>query len=255
MHVRVLPLPEASTALDGDVCVVVDVIRATTALVGLFEAGCARVYLSRSRSDAAKVRTAAGSECVLCAEQDDGLAPPGYDHEPSPAKLSRLDLRERVAVLATANGTPAALAAARQGAGLIVFAALRNLSAAADFAASQAAHRGCGITVVCSGRLGNSRIALEDIYCAGALVRHLARVTASNGWLDLDDSAVVAARMASAFAEPRAALLESRTGRRFVELGHEEDVLFCAAADASSLVPIVVAAGETAACPVELLDD
>ncbi|RWM28721.1 2-phosphosulfolactate phosphatase [Mesorhizobium sp.] len=61
----------------------------------------------------------------------DGSTPLGFDHEPSPSLLSRLDLSGRSAMLATANGTPAILAAVRERAALILLGSLGNLDAVA----------------------------------------------------------------------------------------------------------------------------
>ncbi|RWO03203.1 MAG: hypothetical protein EOS08_34210, partial [Mesorhizobium sp.] len=60
MKIKVAFLPTGPLAIAGDVCIIVDVIRATTALVGLFDAGSDRVFVGGFRSDVAKARAAVG---------------------------------------------------------------------------------------------------------------------------------------------------------------------------------------------------
>ncbi|TIP69627.1 MAG: 2-phosphosulfolactate phosphatase [Mesorhizobium sp.] len=170
MKIKVAFLPTSPLPIAGDVCIVVDVIRATTALVGLFDAGSDRVFVGGFRSDVTKARAAVGENGIICAELDDGSTPLGFDHEPSPSLLSRLDLSGRSAMLATANGTPAILAAVREGAALILLGSLRNLDAVTRRALAEASSRNADITIICSGQLRNSRVAIEDSYCAGLIV-------------------------------------------------------------------------------------
>lgn len=252
IHVEVVELPHPHRTLAGDVCVVIDVIRATTTLVSLFDAGCSRVYLTGERHDAADMRSRLGSDAVLLAEMDNGAAPPGYDLEPAPSLVLKHRLDRRTALLATANGTPAALAVARAGAKLILLGALRNLQATAEFTLREARGRGANITLVCSGQLRNSRPALEDVYCAGLLVGRLKAL--GNGVVELNDSALMAEFTALALPDAQTALLRSMTGRRFVAAGREEDVRLCAVTDASGGVPAIVNGEGATDWPVELLD-
>lgn len=253
MELRVITLPIEPLDVRGDVCVVVDVVRATTALVSLFESGCRKVYLSRSRYDAATVGAAVEPGAFLTAEADDSSAAPGYECEPSPALLANLDLSGRTAVLATANGTPTASMVSSEGAHLVLFGALRNLSAVAQSAASEAASSGRALSIVCSGRLRNSRIALEDLYCAGALVDALVRAPGGQS-LELDDSAQAVLAVAGAYPEPYEALLGSRSGRHLVEQGKAHDLVIAAAVDATTIVPTLLVNGGRTQWPVEILD-
>jgi 2-phosphosulfolactate phosphatase len=255
MLIQVIPLPNPAHDFDGDVCIVIDVVRATTTLVSLFDAGCEQVSLARSRFDAARVRALVGNACLICSEQDDGTAPPGFDHDPSPSKLARLDLSGRHASLSTANGTPAAASTVRQGASMTLFGSLRNASASTAMATREAAARGVGVSIVCSGRMRNQYLALEDVYCAGVLVQRLLATSEGANGLDLDDSARLAVRLTEVYADPYEAMVDSTVGRRYVELGREEDVRYCAELDRSDKVPVVALPGAQVAYPVVILDD
>jgi 2-phosphosulfolactate phosphatase len=222
-------------------------------MVSLFDAGANSVYVSASRSDFDKARAAVGPLGIICAEQDDGSSPEGFDYEPSPSVLSRLELRDRAAMLATANGTPAILAANQQGASLILAGALRNLRAVTQRAYDEAKARGADITVICSGQLRNSRIAIEDSYCAGLMVERLHQL--SGGAVDLDDSAALARGYAASAPDALDVLIGSMTSQRFIAQGRRLDVEFCAIIDASDRVPVVGEDGVGDQYPVYVLDD
>jgi 2-phosphosulfolactate phosphatase len=254
MRVSVALLPSVSADLSGNVCVVVDVIRASTAMVGLFDAGCGRVYLSGSRSNAADVRRIVGDGCLLCAEQDDGSTPPGYDYEPSPVAISNLKLNGGGALLATANGTPAIRAAAQAGGDLVIVGALRNLDAVAEMAFTEAKRRGADVTIICSGQLRSSQIALEDVYCAGAIAARMS-VLAGSDSLETLDSAVIAMQLADSYDSAEEVLFASMTGTRFAAMGRSDDVRLCAETNVSRHVPIFTRDASEVACPVEVLHD
>ncbi|ESY17757.1 2-phosphosulfolactate phosphatase [Mesorhizobium sp. LNJC391B00] len=253
MKIKVAFLPTSPMAIAGDVCIVVDVIRATTALVGLFDAGSDRVFVGGLRSDARKARAAVGENGVICAELDDGSTPLGFDHEPSPSLLSRLDLTGRSAMLATANGTPAILAAVREGAALILLGSLRNLNAVARRALAEASSRNADITIICSGQLRNSRVAIEDSYCAGMIVSQFCELAKDHA-VELDDSAALAHGFTNSQDSAVKVLLGSMTGRRFIGNFRQNDVEFCARINESMIVPVVTAQGEDCDHPVYLLD-
>ncbi|TJV44586.1 MAG: 2-phosphosulfolactate phosphatase [Mesorhizobium sp.] len=222
------------------------------ALVGLFDAGSDRVFVGGFRSDVAKARAAVG-DGVICAELDDGSTPLGFDHEPSPSLLSRLDLSGRSAMLATANGTPAILAAVREGAASILIGSLRNLDAVARCALAEASSRNADITIICSGQLRNSRIAIEDSYCAGLIVSRFCAL-AKDDPVELDDSASLAHGFTISQDSAVKVLLGSMTGRRFIGNCRQNDVEFCARINESTIVPVVAAHGEDSDHPVYLLD-
>ncbi|PST20792.1 hypothetical protein C7U60_15400 [Mesorhizobium plurifarium] len=253
MKIKVAFLPTSPLAIAGDVCIVVDVIRATTAIVTLFDAGSDRVFVGGFGSDVTKARAAVGETGVICAERDDGSPPLGFDHEPSPSLLSGLDLSGRFSMLATANGTPAILAAVREGASLILLGSLRNLDAVAWRALAEASSRNADITIICSGQLRNARIAIEDSYCAGMIVSQFCEF-ANDDAVELDDSASLARGFSISQNGAVPVLLSSMTGRRFIGNYRQHDVEFCARINESTIVPVVTAQHEIYDHPVYVLD-
>lgn len=243
-RVDVALLPSLAGPLDDRVCVVIDVLRASSSIVAMLAGGASAVWIAATSDGARALARRHGA--LLCGEEG-ALKPPDFDYGNSPAAMARLDLRGRAIAFSSTNGTPALVASA--GAPLAVVGALLNARAAAQYAAAQAAHLDCGITVLCAGRQSSRYVALEDTYCAGVLVAHL--LAADD--LVPDDAALVARHLARSYAaaqraDPvaaaRAAFADAWNGRRLVKLGLAADVAFCAQVDWSTVVPILRREGD-----------
>lgn len=220
------------------VCVVVDVIRASTTLVTFVERGAARIYIAPSiaaaREGAGRVRGA-----VIAGEQD-AVAPPGFHYGNSPVEASRAEVEGRPVIFATTNGTAAIRAVHMLGPVLI--GALRNARAVAAEAVQAAVEDACDLTVVCAGREG--AFGLDDAYCAGALVDRiggLARV-------ELTDAAEAALRLYRSAPDALALFRQTAAGQNVIRRGLEADVEYCARSDVSAAVPRL-------GRELELLDD
>lgn len=225
-----------------DLCLVVDVLRATSTLAVLFAQGCEAVWLA---PDVATARQAIHRlpTALLCGEEG-GHPPPGFDDGNSPVALAGRDLRGRSVVFVTTNGTRALrLAATARG---VLAASFLNATAAVRTAlAAWEAGGGTGrLVVLCAGRRGD--FGLDDAVCAGYLVeRVLDQVTAR-----LDDGAMAAHRLWRSFGDPLAALRASQHGQELMALGYGEDLAFCARCDWTAVVPAV---GEVTPWPLRLL--
>jgi 2-phosphosulfolactate phosphatase len=221
-------LPGASS-VEADACVVVDVLRATSTLVTMFERGLEEALIAPS-IDAA--RTVAGSQpgLLLCGEEG-GLPPDGFDHGNSPVEFLKSDLRGQRTVFATTNGTRALNVA--QASTAVLVGALLNASAVSE----SAVQAGGSIFIVCAGENGGMSVSLEDVFCAGAIVDRIA----SHARVDLDDSSAVAWRVYRSFGGSASeALLAAEHGRALQSLGLGEDVSLCAQIDRFASVPRAV---------------
>jgi 2-phosphosulfolactate phosphatase len=200
----------------ADVAVVIDVLRAGSTVVTALAAGYERVLLAASVGRARELR---GPGRVLAGEQR-CVQPAGFDQGNSPleAALRRGD----ELVLATTNGTPAVLAAARV-APTVVIACMLNLAAVVGELAGVAGD----IQIVCSGTDGE--VALEDTYVAGRIVAALDAPRT--------DAARVAEAVARAYGSPLAALGASADARVLRSVGLADDISFCARESKLSVVP------------------
>src|SRR6266542_482613 len=112
MRIDVALLPGQEFDRSRSVCVVVDVLRASSSIVTLLEGGARPVIAAGSIDDARTLRERLPAY-LLCGEAG-GLPPEGFDYGNSPAEFSRLRVQRKGAILATSNGTRllASLAAA-----------------------------------------------------------------------------------------------------------------------------------------------
>ncbi len=230
LHVAFLPslvLPGRLSGAQGQVCVVVDVIRASTTLITIVERGAARVFIA---GDVAAARQAAASlDGVVRAGEEDGLAPSGFDFGNSPVELARAPLAGRQVVFVTTNGT-AAIRAVKEADAVLV-GALRNGAAACRDAWETATARSADLTIVCAGR--EQAFGIDDAYCAGSLVNGLLQ----RGSPELTDAATAALRLYRSEPDTLAMFTQSAAGRNVQRLGLGGDVAFCAQRDVSQVVP------------------
>jgi len=219
----VVPVP----ADRPQVCVVVDVLRASTSLVTLVERGAGPIHIATSVA-AARESPVARAGAVLAGEQE-GVAPPGFDFGNSPVELARAPVRGRPVVFVTTNGTAAIQAVRRLGPVLV--GAMRNATAVAAEAWAAAQASASDLTIVCAGREGG--FGFDDAYCAGVLVSRLLPL----GTLELTDGAAAALQLFRAEPDAEAVFTRSAAGQNVIRLGLGADVAFCAARDRSTAVP------------------
>lgn len=227
--VRVELLPGTLPPDPHGVCAVVDVIRATTTLVAMAEAGDPEVWIAGDVAAARQAAQQLGPDTLLCGERG-GLPPDGFDHGNSPREFQHADLTGRRAVLSTTNG---AYAIERWGQSRRTFiAGLRNAGAVAACLLEDPDSP--SITIACAGR--SRALALDDVYTAGVIVQRL-RDASPN--LNLDESALTALHVTAAYPSADAALSASHSGQALKPVGLWDDVAYCAQVDESQVVPEV----------------
>ena len=213
-----------------DVCVAIDVLRATTTLAVLFARGCRGVWLASDVDAARAVGQATGR--LICGEQG-GLPPPGFDYGNSPVEFSRLDLAGREVVFATTNGTGTlrgcaagrhAFAGAFVNLTATVQTALRSLTALGEDAGR--------LLIACAGT--RDHFGIEDAACAGLMVHQVLR---EDRGAELDDAAEAVRRLYESYGNPVDAVQAAHHARGLHEIGLGDDVIFCAQLDVTGVVP------------------
>lgn len=210
-----------------DVAVVIDVLRATSTATQALAAGYRRVLLADGLELARGMR---GPRRVLAGERRCAM-PEGFDLGNSPRGVRRA--RGEELVLATTNGTPTVVAAARQ-APQVLLGCLLNLDAVTEVLRAASGDGRSDVLIVCAGTGGT--VALEDVYVAGRLCSELQG--------ERRDAARVAEAVARSYATPFDALAASENAAALRQGGLEQDISDCAAVSTLEVVPRVLAASD-----------
>jgi 2-phosphosulfolactate phosphatase len=213
--------PVVAPACGEGVCVVVDVLRFTTAVEAAASRGVA-VYPYRWR-DATAAAFADSVQALLADAQD----PTG----PSLSPLSMDGLAPGASlVLPSPNGSTCAVLASEAGA-RVAAGCLRNAAAVGSWAAGA----GAPVTVIACGERwpdGSLRPSLEDLLGAGAILASM------SGDPSPEARAAIAAFRDAAHCLPEV-LSECVSGRELSEKGWAADVSFAAQLNASTTVPVL----------------
>ena len=216
--------------LDRKVVIVLDILFATTTMVGVLAAGAAAVVPMPDGATAlAEVARRPAGSCLLAGELNAETLP-GFLHA-APASLLAEGVAGRTLVYATTNGTPAVLAAA--SAHRVYLAALTNAQAVVSQVVRH--HPDHTVLLVCAGSAG--RFNLEDFYGAGYLV---SLFRAAGGEREYTDAALAAAMLHAQNEdqpEARHSLWLARVGRRMLSKGLEEEVRYAARKSWLDVVP------------------
>jgi 2-phosphosulfolactate phosphatase len=236
MRIEVALVPRLASEVEAKVCVVIDVLRATSTLVVLIERGVRVVVVCGTLAEAR--RTARRTGYLLCGEVN-SLPPPDFDYGNSPTEFAGLDLHGQSAVLYTTNGTRALRQVA--GARAVLAGALLNRQAAAGAAMAEAADAGSGIAIICAGLEHGRRFSLEDAYTAGALVDSLLAQGEAAGLKPCpSDDGLAALRLYHSYrGRALACFRQADHGRSLIDLGLGHDLEFCARTDVSTVVPLL----------------
>jgi 2-phosphosulfolactate phosphatase len=211
VHVAFTP----AEAAEAPIGIVVDVLRATSAIAQALASGYERVFCCAEIEEARALRERLG-EGLLGGERN-AVKIDGFDVGASPREFLG-EPRARTVIFSTTNGTRAILETAAR-ADEVLLGSLLNL----DAVAAAARERGGDVTIVCAGFHG--QFALDDAYCAGRIVQLLGG--------EPSDAAKAADAIARAWPDSHEALL----ARTYGPPGLEDDIAFCAQVGMLDVVP------------------
>jgi len=233
-RIDVALLPGQNFDAAHSVCVVVDVLRASSSIVTLLERGCSSVVAAPTIDNARQLKTDLPDH-LLCGEEG-GLPPDGFDYGNSPSEFSHLDFGGRSAILATSNGTRV-LAAIAAGSPAVLVGALLNRTAVARAAIDIARQRRLGIAVVSSAAHGGGTFVLEDALGAGAIAD---AALSQDPSLQASDAARFAQEAFTVASVDIAATIRSAYhSQELVDEGLGDDVAYCARLDVSDVAPVL----------------
>lgn len=226
MKARVLVgLAELDQAVITDaVVVVIDVVRATTSMVEALANGARAIFPTASTEEAVKLMTSLGRDDTLLCGERKGVRVEGFDLGNSPGEFTREVVEGKRLVWSTTNGTGAL--AGTQEARRVLACALTNLSAVVDAVLEEEE-----LIVLCAGRMG--RFSLEDVVCAGHLLRRLGIEEDQEG---LNDAAYAALSLAARIAPDPTFLARTEAGGALWTLGLADDLEICGDVDRHAIV-------------------
>ena len=235
MQIDVAFTPGEVQALASKVCIVIDVVRATSSLTVIMSKRPRKVILTTTIQKAAKLASQQTIHPLLCGERK-GLPPEGFDYGNSPRQYYQADLKDRVLIFTSSNGTRAI--ADLVMAPHVFLGCFLNGAAVVKRAHSVAREAGLDILLVCAGR--EEKFALDDAYCAGSLVAKLIAEIAAAEEFTLGDGAQAALGIFGYYRDERRLIEMSGAGKAVAEIGMQDDLTFLLQRDFIDCVPELI---------------
>lgn len=213
-------------AQDMGIVVVIDILRATSAMVTAFEHGVRSIIPVGTIEEA---RNYIGRDDYIAAAERNGEVVEGFSVGNSPIAFAQMDLKGKTIVMTTTNGTRAINLAS--GAKKVVIGSFLNLTALTDWLVKQNEN----VLLLCSG--WKDKFNLEDSVFAGAVME---RLLESGKFGMEEDSSISAKYLYMAARDNVMSLLRSAPRRKRLEsLNLYEDVKYCLTPDQSSVIPVL----------------
>lgn len=208
-----------------EIVVVIDVLRATSAICSALNNGVSAV-IPVSTIDEAKSYQEKG---YLVGAERQGEIVEGFDFGNSPYSYMRPELKGKEIVLSTTNGTRAINIA--KEADQVIIGSLVNLEAITNYLQKQNKNVLC----LCSG--WKDKFNLEDTICGGAI----AEILINSGNFSSDEDSSVAAKYLYMSAKDNymGFLKSSSHRRRLKRLNLNKDIKYCLTPNQIDLIPVL----------------
>lgn len=208
-----------------DIIVVIDVLRATSAICTAFHNGVKELIPVSTIEEAREYQ----QKGFLVGAERQGKIVEGFDFGNSPFNYMSPDLQGKTVVLSTTNGTKSINIA--KEAGTVVIGALSNLDVLKNWLEAQEKN----ILCLCSG--WQNKFNLEDTICAGAIIEHLL----GTGKFMSEEDASIAAKYLFLSAKDNILgyLKASSHRRRLKNLNLNEDIKYCLTPNKAPVIPIL----------------
>lgn len=208
-----------------EIVVVIDVLRATSAICSAFQNGV-KALIPVPTVEEAKEYQAKG---YLVGAERKGQIVEGFDFGNSPYSYMKPELVDQEVVLSTTNGTKAIDVA--KDAETVVIGALNNLDALCDWLIKQNKNTLC----LCSG--WQDKFNLEDTICAGAIMDKLLE---TGSYTSDEDSSIAAKYLYLSAKDNYMGYLKSSSHRRRLKnLNLNEDIKYCLTPNTTDVIPIL----------------
>ena len=204
----------------------VDVFRATSAMVTAFQHGAASMIPVSTVEEAREYQ----SKGFMVGGERNGIVVEGFEFGNSPFSYMKEEIKGKEIVLTTTNGTRA-INIAEKDADTVLIGSFLNLQALADHISTQ----GKDLVIFCAG--WKDRFNMEDSLFAGALTNLL---LATNKFTSDCDSANASSLVYRTTRRDLLRFLSNCSHRK--RLGHlnlEKDVEYCLQTDITDVIPVL----------------
>lgn len=206
-------------------CVVIDVLRATSAICTGLAHGVDRIIPVPSVEEA---RALQAEGCIAAAERN-GQIVEGFDFGNSPRTYMDGALKGKTVALTTTNGTKAIDIA--RGMPQVAIGSINNLDAICTWLMQQPGH----VLLLCSG--WKDKFNLEDTVCAGAIADNLIDIAR---YRSVEDSTIAAKHLYTGMRGSVFSFLKASSHRRRLRnLNLGEDIKYCLTPNTVNIVPVL----------------
>ncbi len=210
---------------DFEIVVVIDVLRATSAICSAFHNGIDSIIPVSTIEEAIEYK----EKGYLVGAERKGQIVEGFDFGNSPYSYMKEELRGKEVVLTTTNGTKALNIA--KDAETVVVGSLINVDALCEWLENQDKN----ILCLCSG--WQDKFNLEDTICAGAISEYL---VGTGKFTSDEDSSIAAKYLYLSARENYMGYLKSSSHRRRLKnLNLNEDIKYCLTPNQTDVIPIL----------------
>ncbi|MCI5055119.1 MAG: 2-phosphosulfolactate phosphatase [Flavobacteriales bacterium] len=207
------------------IVVVIDILRATSAICTAIEHGAESVIPVASLEEAQEYKNLG----YLVGAERGGKVVEGFDFGNSPYTYMNDRIKGKNLVLTTTNGTRAIETS--KNSHTVVIGSFLNIDALIDWLLNQTRN----IVLLCSGWKG--KFNLEDSLFAGNVVQRLIQVDA---FKRTDDAALCTKYLYEmAHNDPFTFLRKSSHGQRLAKLNLKEDIRYCLQVNKTSKIPVL----------------
>ena len=208
-----------------DIIVVIDVLRATSAICAAFKNGVKELIPVSTVEEAQEYK----AKGYPVGAERQGKIVEGFDFGNSPFSYMRDDLKGKTVVLSTTNGTKSINIAKPHG--TVVIGSLNNLDALKHWLEQQEKNVLC----LCSG--WQNKFNLEDTICAGAICDHL---ISTGKFTSIEDSTIAAKYLFLSAKDNILGYLKSSSHRRrLINLNLNEDIKYCLTPNVAPVIPVL----------------
>jgi 2-phosphosulfolactate phosphatase len=208
-----------------EIVVVIDVLRATSAICAAFDNGIESIIPVPTVEEAWEYK----QKGYLAGAERKGQIVEGFDFGNSPFSYMKEEFRGKEVVLTTTNGTKSLDVA--KDAQIVVVGSFLNLTALSKWLYEQDKNVLC----LCSG--WQDKFNLEDTICAGAISDYL---IATGYYTAIEDSSIAAKYLFLSAKDNYFGYLKSSSHRRRLKnLNLNEDIKYCLTPDQTDVIPIL----------------